>query len=326
MPLAFLAALAGSLTIHLAALFGTDYELFGEDKAPPPPLLVEIQPLPVAKQAPPAAKPRAHPATSKPRLAVPQTQKTAAADVPAPVPENAPSEASTVKTPLEAPVQASAPPKPVLPTQGVIRYQVFMGEQGLIVGRAEHRWEFLADGRYRLQGLTETSGLVSLFKSLRFENESSGHLAATGLVPESYRTLKNGSDGKENADFDWTSAVVHLARDGSTREIAQGTQDILSLNYQLAYLGTPEKGAHIGVVTGKKYENYALDALGEEDLETPAGRFRTLHLRAMTDSVTEIWIALDRYRLPVKIRFTDKKGGVFEQLATEIGTLAEPKP
>ena len=64
----------------------------------------------------------------------------------------------------------------------------------------------------------------------------------------------------------------------------------------------------------------ALDALGEEDIDTPAGHFRTLHLRAMTDSVTEIWLALDHHRLPVKIRFTDKKGDVFEQIATELGT------
>ena len=75
---------------------------------------------------------------------------------------------------------------------------------------------------------------------------------------------------------------------------------------------------NLGVVTGKKYELYAVDSLGEEVIETPAGRFRTLHLRAMTDNVTEIWIALDRERLPVKIRFTDKKGESFEQVATDI--------
>ena len=34
-------------------------------------------------------------------------------------------------------------------------------------------------------------------------------------------------------------------------------------------------GATLGVVTGKKYERYALDALGEEDIDTPAGHFRT---------------------------------------------------
>ena len=60
--------------------------------------------------------------------------------------------------------------------------------------------------------------------------------------------------------------------------------------------------------------------LGEEEIETPAGRFRALHLRAMTDKTTEVWIALDRQRLPVRIRFTDKKGESFEQVATEIGS------
>ena len=82
--------------------------------------------------------------------------------------------------------------------------------------------------------------------------------------------------------------------------------------------GSLPEGSVLGVVTGKKYELYAVDSLGEEVIETPAGRFRTLHLRAMTDNVTEIWIALDRERLPVKIRFTDKKGESFEQVATDI--------
>ena len=34
----------------------------------------------------------------------------------------------------------------------------------------------------------------------------------------------------------------------------------------------------------------------------------------------EVWLALDRERLPVKIRFTDKKGESFEQVATELGS------
>jgi hypothetical protein len=167
--------------------------------------------------------------------------------------------------------------------------------------------------------MTETVGLAALLKTIRFENESSGRLVAGGLQPELYRTRKNGQDANENADFDWTAAAVHLSRGDKTESIVPGTQDILSLNYQLAYLPRPEAGASVGVVTGKKYSRYALDSLGEEELATPAGRFRTLHLRAMGNDVTEIWIALDHHRLPVKIRFTDKKGDVYEQVATEIG-------
>ena len=187
------------------------------------------------------------------------------------------------------------------------------------IGRAEHRWEFHEDGSYRLTGVTETSGIAAVFKPVRLEIESRGKMVAGGLQPDTFRSLKNGKDANENADFSWSTVAVALSRDESVRPISPGTQDILSLNYQLAYLGKLAEGTSIGVVTGKKYERYALDSLGEEEIEVPAGKFRTLHLRAMTDNITEIWIALDDTRLPVKIRFTDKKGESFEQVATEIG-------
>jgi hypothetical protein len=139
------------------------------------------------------------------------------------------------------------------------------------------------------------------------------------LQPEHFTTLKNGHDANENAEFDWSTAEVRLSRDGSVRPVPPGTQDALSLNYQLAFLGRLAEGKSLGVVTGKKYDRYQLDSLGEEEIELPAGRFLTLHLRVQTDSTLDIWIAVERQNLPVKIRFTDKKGESFEQVATEIG-------
>lgn len=316
MPIVLLVALVGSLAIHGVALFGTDVELFGGGPEPAP-LQAEIQPPPPPPAAaPPAVKPPTRPAKPGPLA----TAKPSPATVPVPaevpvaeVPEAAP-EAVAPPTPA-----VPEPAKPVLPASGVIRFAIYKTSLGFQVGRAEHRWEFTEDGRYRLSGVTETSGLAALLRPARLEQESSGRLVAGGLQPERFRSLKNGKDANENADFDWTSREVHLSRDGSRRPIAPGSQDILSLTYQLAYLGKLAEGSSLGVVTGKKYERYELDSLGEEEIEVPAGRFRTLHLRAMTDNVTEIWIALDRARLPVKIRFTDKKGESFEQVATELG-------
>ena len=323
MPLAFLAALAASLGIHVAALFGPDVELFGGADEPVT-LRAELQPLPAAPKPPAEPKPAAKP---RPKTAKPAPQATAKAAPEAPVLPAPPEQNSEIEQKIEPTVASapSAPPqdpesaKPLLPASGTIRYAIFMGTRGFQIGRAEHTWEFTEDGRYRLTGMTETVGLAALLKTIRFENESSGRLVAGGLQPELYRTRKNGQDANENADFDWTAAAVHLSRGDKTESIVPGTQDILSLNYQLAYLPRPEAGASVGVVTGKKYSRYALDSLGEEELATPAGRFRTLHLRAMGNDVTEIWIALDHHRLPVKIRFTDKKGDVYEQVATEIG-------
>jgi hypothetical protein len=324
MPVALLAALLGSLAIHAAALVGMDVELFGGGPEPEPaPLRAEIRPLPEAPPAPPDVAPETPPAPAAkaarpPRPASPrpmaQAAPVAALSTPEPEPEIVPEMPST------APMTPAPPAKPILPASGTIRFAIFKESLGFQVGRAEHRWEFGEDGRYRLTGITETSGLVSLFKPIRLETESSGRLVAGGLQPETYRTLKNGKDAGENADFDWSTAEVRLARDGSVQPIARGTQDILSLNYQLAFLAGLAEGSVIGVVTGRKYERYAVDSLGEEEIETPAGRFRTLHLRAMTDKTTEVWIALDRQRLPVRIRITDKKGESFEQVATEIGS------
>ena len=327
MPVALFAALLGSLAIHAAALFGTDAELFGGEPEATVPLRAELRPLPEPPATPPEAAPEAAPAApakpaarpaKTPKLAMtkpaPQAVPVAPATETEPAPEIAPEMPSTATR------QAAEPAKPALPAVGYIRFAIYKDSLGLQIGRAEHRWEFSGDSRYRLKAITETSGLAALFKPLRMETESQGAMVAGGLQPESYRSLKNGSDNNESADFDWTTAQVTLARDGSVQPIAPGTQDLLSLNYQLAYLGKLPEGSEMGVVTGKKYERYAIDSLGEEEIETPAGRFRTLHLRAMTDNITEIWIALDRQRLPVKIRFTDKKGDSYEQIVTEIGT------
>ena len=321
MPIVFVFALAGSLAIHAAALFGTDVVLFGGGPQEPIALHAEIQPPPLA---PPVLaetprpslpdKPPQRPRVTKPAASAKPTAPVAPSEVETPVEKIEP------KSPSTATNAIAEPAKPILAAKGTIRFAIFKESLGLQVGRAEHSWEFAEDGRYRLTGITETSGLAALIKPVRLEVESRGRMVAGGLQPENFRSLKNGADSKENADFEWSTATVALARDGSVREIAAGTQDILSLNYQLAYLGKLAEGSTIGVVTGKKYERYTLDSLGEEEIEVPAGRFRTLHLRAMTDNTTEIWIALDRQRLPVKIRFTDKKGESFEQVATELGS------
>src|SRR5574343_1540122 len=323
MPIAIVLALAASLGIHAAALFGPDIELFGGGTDEPVTLRAELQALPASPTQPVVAEKVAAKVQQKAQAKKPRPL---ARSKPAPAAPVVAAEPEIPVPPVEEPAQtdvASPPPEPIqplLPAKGVIRFAITMGSQGFQIGRAEHRWEFTEDGRYHLFGMTETSGLAALIKTVRFENESRGRLVAGGLQPEQYLSRKNGKDANENADFDWSATQVLLSRDGQARMIAQGTQDILSLNYHLAYVRQPEHGATVGVVTGKKYERYALDSLGEEEIDTPAGHFRTLHLRVMTDSTTEIWLALDHHRLPVKIRFTDKKGDIYEQVATEIGT------
>lgn len=322
MPLALLAALAGSFALHAAALFLPDLELSSVSE--PVPLTAELRPPP----RPPAPEPEAKKAV--PPAARPHPERHAARPAKAPANQPSPPEAAAPaaeaavvvpEKPSEPPPQPEPPARPaepLLPSRGYIRYAIAKGTQGFVIGRAEHRWEFI-DGHYRITALTETVGLAALLKPTSFQYESSGRLTAFGLQPERFATRRNGAETKENAAFDWESHRVTLERDASQYEVRDGAQDLLSFHYQLAYLARLEEGSDMGVASGKKFERYHFDSLGEEKLDTPAGQFRTLHLRVQTDATTELWLAIEHRLLPVKIRYTDRKGESFEQVATEIG-------
>jgi len=325
MRLLFALALVCSLLIHLAVLFGTNIELLGGEPEPEP-LQAVLRP------PPPAASPMAQRSAKKsPRLSREAGARLLAApsaevgtpSVVAAEPEVAAPPAVASRS-LEAAEPAALPVRPLLPASGAIRFSIYKESLGIPVGHAEHSWVFSADGHYRLLNVTETSGLVALFKPVRVRVESRGTLVAGGLQPDSYRSTKNGEDNRDGVDFDWAAGQVHLLRNDSRQAVVAGMQDLLSLTYQLAYLEIPSAGSSITLATVRKLERYVLESLGEEDVVTPAGTFHSLHLRARADTTTEIWIALDLHRLPVKIRYTDKSGDSFLQVATEIGSLARP--
>ena len=332
--LPLLAAVAASLAMHVAVLFGPEIEWPPAIPEPALPLQAELRPPPAAAVEPAAAvagrKPWSRSTVEKrkkappPPAGEPLLPPPATAEGPA-VPLGPDAAATPLPLPSVEPPAAPAPVAPLLPASGYIRYQVSKESLGLAIGWVEQRWLFPGDGSYRLSSRSETSGLASLFRPVRFESESSGRLVAEGLQPTAYRTRKNSRDNGENADFDWSTVTVTLQRDGRSVAMLPGTQDLLSFPFQLAYLVPTEGTGTLGVVTGRNYEAQRLETLGEEWLETPAGRFRCLHLRAQGANLTEVWLALDRERLPVKIRFTDKKGESYVQLANQIGS-GDPPP
>jgi len=318
MPVALIIALAASLGIHALLLFVPDIDL---SMAPaPPPLTAELLPPP-KPLAPPKPEPKRPPAkhhalspksapvaSSTPVLSVPP-----AADA---VADSAPPAEAEAAAPAPA---VEAPPAPAasrLPSRGTIRYRVDRGDQGFEIGRATHAWE-IVDGAYRITAVSETTGLVALFKAVRIELESRGRLTADGLQPEHFVIRRDGRATSEQAEFDWAQMQVRIAG-GAPQPLNAGAQDLLSFHYQLGLLPHPGAGNRLPIATGKKYEIYQLEALGDEQIDIPAGSFHTLHLRAPGDNTTELWLAYDYLLLPVKIRHIDRNGDGFVQVATEI--------
>ena len=283
---------------------------------------VESKAKPAPKQSipkPVSRKPKAAPAKRKTPIAL-QAADDRLAIAEAASLLSAP-EAFEALVPVEIePDSGSAVPSSRLPLKGRIVYAVNLGTRNFMVGRAVHQWE-MGNGRYYLHNKTESRGLAAVFYGGSVEQESEGRLGPNGMIPEQLHTIRNGKPTNESAEFDWHSNTLHMGHDGGQKHRLQpGTQDLTTVTYQLGYypLEKLRRGFTLHVATGKKYEAYSIQMQGEETLSLPIGEVRALHLKVPGDSVTEIWLAIDKLMLPVKVRFTSKDGHTFEQIAQEL--------
>ncbi|GAB2181795.1 hypothetical protein DLREEDagrD3_20180 [Denitratisoma sp. agr-D3] len=320
-----LAALLLSLLLHLALVTSPGWhlglltaetpELLEATLAPPPP-------PPAPKPAPPKPAPR--PAPSVASTPVPGSVSTAA-----PTPPATPVAAEPSPPPALQAKAEEAPEAPIpLPRRGKIRFGVYKGasgERSLLVGRAIHEWQH--DGkRYRLSATTETVGLAALFKNVKILQSSEGGFLKGELKPTLFRQDRGEGDVVESA-FDWAAASVSL-QNGQTAAIGEGAEDVLSMFYQLMQAAQRGEGFVMAVANGRKVERYAFEWLGEERLEIKAGQFRAWHVRVRSAvggagdgrgvDVTEVWLGKEVAGLPIRIRYTDRKGEVGDQIAEAI--------
>jgi len=320
-------ALAVSVCIHLALLLaGRGYWLsLLEDEAPEETLDVRLvappAPLPPPRPAPPKPKPPEAPAPAAVPAAPAAPVSTAATGAPQEAPAAAAEGRGHAGAGEAGPRNSgNGVPARALPGSGRLRFDVLKGEQGFIVGRAEHDWRIDGD-RYALTSTMETTGIVALFADVHLGQLSVGRIDAEGLHPDAFQD--NRKDGRYRSVFDWERGELTLSN-GKVMPLAPGAQDLLSMFYQFALypLDTPELA--LMVTTGRKFERYVFRI--ERDVElwlnraTDDAPIWTYHLsyRGREAEGVDVWLARDKARLPVKIRYTDRKGGVTEMVAQEV--------
>lgn len=329
------AALLFSLLLHLTMLGAPGWMLPTLDTETPQQIEAHLSTPDVRKTPPPSARPSPVMRKQKSSPAPVATQASSVeqgADQPAasPPPPQAQAQAPDTTEPKPAVVapEVLATPESPLPRHGHIRFAITRGDQGFVIGQSLHRWSH--DGKtYVLNNVTETTGLAAVFKPVQVTQASVGDITEEGLRPREFRTGKNGIAG-DTARFDWTPMTLALSA-GNPREVAlkPGAQDMLSMFYQLSakYPWVPRDRNEVMVATGRKFERYAFEVLREEMLPTRLGALRTLHLRTAAGvEAIDIWSALDLRDLPVKIRYTDREGESFDQIAEEIEFDGMPSP
>lgn len=329
-------ALFLSLLVHLGLLFGPQVDLPSLLDNRTPPLSAELRQPP--KPLPPPVRrhhlPPPHPAPAP----APQPVSAPAAQAEsAPTADNDPSskevsEGGTTKTGPAAEGSTSAAPSdllpepagdvnPRLPKSGSIRFLVSRGVQKFEVGQTTHRWK-IQDGHYRLTGVTETTGLAAVFHPAKITYTSEGKVTAEGLQPEHFSVKRHGEESQEGAEFDWGKNQVAVQH-GAPVPLQPGSQDLISFYYQFGYRPLAG-GRDVMVATGKKYDRFHFQVVGTEDLDLPQGKISTVHLKMTGDSTMEIWLAQDYYLVPVKIRYIDRKGDLYDQIAFDINLPKEP--
>ncbi len=194
---------------------------------------------------------------------------------------------------------AAAPPLRV-----EIAYEI--ARNGAVMAEANQRLEH--DGRsYRLSETWNGKGILSLRGEVT--RSSHGAVVADGLRPQNFEDKRPGRETLKAA-FDPVANTATLQR-----------QDQLSFIWTLAF--APPRGAvTASVADGKRVTSYTYQAAGRERVKTPAGEFDALKLVKRKDNpqdkATEIWLAIDRQYIPVRILIVEKDGTRLDQVAVKI--------
>ncbi|MDR2092750.1 MAG: DUF3108 domain-containing protein [Azoarcus sp.] len=206
------------------------------------------------------------------------------------------------------------------PEQGEVAYQVALGFGGLSVGQARHTWSH--DGKqYRMRLAVETVGVAAALRKLGYVQQSEGDVGENGLRPRRFDVTQLGKT-PEMALFDWDKSRVGIYRGTRERRSASltaGDQDILSVWHQIGHADKlPEALLAVG---NKDARRARITHLEDGDTQVPAGSFATRHFRIHSEDgqiAIDLWLALDRYMVPVRAVLDDTKSVTLILEATSI--------
>ena len=225
---------------------------------------------------------------------------------------------------LASPLMLSAPALAAdVPSRIEITFRVTVGP--LPIGQGHDVFEH--DGKtYRLTSESKTIGPAALIYRLNVVRVSAGTVTSRGLRPNTYDETRNGKP-KRSVRFDWDNKQAQLIDDGEaeTVDLPANTWDMASFGYNFAFFPPTEKDFDLFLTDGRRISPYKYAVVGREKIETEAGEIETVHVKKVqrpTDPrAFDVWLAPDQHYAPVRIRFTEKDGTVFDSVVTKIVSL-----
>lgn len=177
----------------------------------------------------------------------------------------------------------------------------------------------IRDGKYSIESVAKPI-LSWLLPTLT--QTASGTVTAAGLVPDHFtQTLSNKPNKNLAADFNWNDGELLLTRNGETKrhELKANTFDSLSLKYQFMFV-PPHADGSVTLTDGKKVEEYPYRVLKDQMVNTPAGKYDTVHVAKIkaeeNDASFELWLGKDQHYVPVKVMAANDEHKLEQVLST----------
>jgi hypothetical protein len=295
-----LLAIALSVLIHAAILWLPYIQFPQQTGMQLPPLSVRLEPLPKPVEVIPEK-----PLSAKQQSTIHLTKAEDSASA-KPETNSMPAMNRTAETTATQP----------LPKQLQLRFTVYKGADGFRIGEILQQFDIHGD-RYTLKSERQTSGLASLRKSDRLIQTSRGIIGEHGLQPEIFdeQRISEGGKQSEQVTFDQAAGKLHYSNGGETA-LSTGAQDVLSFMYQLSQVPMNVEFFSLPVSDGEQLQQYQIEIGAKEDISTPIGKLRALHLRKMHthgEAYFEIWLGLEYRLLPVKFSLVDGSDKVTEE-------------
>ncbi len=295
--------------------------------AAPAPEARTQQPVPASGQS---AAPKtsdiatAAPPPSGPGAASDQPVATAAPAETAPAPEPVSAAASAAPEPPPRSPPGHAAVQVVLPKSARLVYQSYgtVRVGGFMLGvrgRTTTRWRF-QNGHYQSDLSIDVVNFVESSQGL-FDPDF-------GLEPERYSETRPRRP-VSTTQFDWANRRVTFTEDNRQGEAEPGTQDRLSVQFQLSVLRQvyPERFVRGSVVPitlagTRDVSHWTFTVTGEEIVDSGLGHLPALRVlsnrtTASGDESLEVWISEKLNWFPVRIRIIDKNRNMIDSVLDE---------
>lgn len=223
--------------------------------------------------------------------------------------------------PMALVMSAGSPRANSGPTEIVAHYKIY--KSGILIGTVEERFTRAGDA-YKIVSETQTAGALKWLLRDQVTLSAEGKIGANGLEPAKYQlTRQNDRTKNISAQFERSKNKIVSHHHDKTEifDLPAGTLDRISAMYQFMFEPPTAPEVTFWMSQGKGAEQYRYRKQSEPVIKVGDTTYPTVHYVRETGPgrpQAQLWLAKNKYFLPVRMIFEDSHGLSLEQTLVDL--------